>query len=132
MSRSAPAVSTRAEWRLVGGRNIFFRSGWEANYARFLEYMRCRGEIVAWEHEPKTFWFPGVRRGAVSYLPDFKVTKPCGLEEYHEVKGWMDSRSKTKLRRMRKYFPKVIVIVIDAEAYRRLAAWWGRIVPGWE
>lgn len=122
----------KAAWREVGGRRIFFRSRWEANYARFLEHLKTSGEVSKWEHEPETFWFNGVKRGAVSYLPDFKVVFPCGRIEYHEVKGWMDARSKTKIRRMAKYHPNVALKVMDSAWYKANCRHLASVVPGWE
>lgn len=119
-------------WRNVGDRRIYFRSRWEANYGMYLDWLKGLGEISDWEHEPDTFWFDGIKRGCVSYLPDFKVTTTGGNIEYHEVKGWMDARSKTKIRRMAKYHPDVKLIVIDKKPYMEIRKKVGRIVPGWE
>lgn len=121
----------KAEWRIIGGQRAFFRSKWEANYARYLEWLKARGEIDSWEHEPTTFWFKGVRRGTVSYLPDFRVIER-GAEIYHEVKGWMDGKSKTKIKRMAKYHPDVRLLVIDAKAYRSIAKTMAALIPDWE
>jgi len=127
-----PNASWKAGWREIGGIRKYYRSKWEANYAYYLEWLRAKGEILAWAHEPKTFWFDGIKRGAVSYLPDFCVTETSGAESYHEVKGWMDDRSKTKIKRMAKYHPDVKLIVIDSKAYAALKKTVSRIVPGWE
>lgn len=105
---------------------------WEANYARYLEWLRTQGEIAAWDHEPTTFWFEKIRRGTRSYLPDFRVVENNGDIVFHEVKGWMDDRSKTKLSRMRIYYPKVKIIVIDAKSYRSIARQAAMFVPEWE
>jgi hypothetical protein len=51
-------------------------------------------------------------------LPDFRVTLNDGSIEYHEVKGWMDDRSQTKLNRMAKYYPNVKMVLIDGKRYR--------------
>lgn len=121
-----------AAWRVVGGQRAFFRSRWEANYARWLELLRASGKITRWEHEPETFWFEGIRRGTCSYLPDFRVTRPDGSVEFHEVKGRMTSRSRTAIARMAKYHPTVRLLVIDEHQYRRLARDVRGLVPGWE
>ena len=127
---------TKVTWkggsRDIGGHIIYMRSRWEANYARFLEFRKQHGEIKDWEHEPDVFWFEGVKRGCVSYLPDFKVTLNDGSVEYHEVKGWMDQKSKTKLNRMKKYYPDVKVVVIDGKYYRDLEKKIGGAISGWE
>jgi len=125
-------TSWKSGWREIGGKRNYYRSRWEANYARYLEWLRELGQILEWEHEPETFWFEGVKRGTVSYLPDFRVTETNGKIVYHEVKGWMDPKSKTKLRRMKKYHPDVSLILIDSKAYRKLAKQVDGIIYGWE
>jgi hypothetical protein len=90
------------------------------------------GEIESWEYEPDTFWFDGVKRGTRSYTPDFKVHYPDGSVVYHEVKGYMDQRSATKLKRMAKYHPDVRVILIDSQAYYSVASSVAGIVANWE
>lgn len=122
----------KAAWREIGGKRKFFRSKWEANYAHYLQWLKEKGQIAEWEHEPTTFWFEGVKRGTVSYLPDFRVIETDGRESYHEVKGWMDDRSKTKIKRMAKYHPKVKLIVIDSKAYESIKRTASSLVPGWE
>lgn len=125
-------ASWKSGWRVIGSRLKFYRSRWEANYARYLEWLRVNAQIRAWEHEPETFWFDGIRRGTMSYLPDFRVTENDGRVRYHEVKGWMDQRSKTQIARMAKYHPEVELIVIEGRAYRAIARQIGRAVEGWE
>jgi hypothetical protein len=121
-----------AGWREIAGARVFFRSRWEANYARWLEVLRERGSIAKWEHEPETFWFEGIKRGTLSYLPDFRVTRPDGSIEYHEVKGWMTPRSRTAIKRMAKYHPTVKLLVVDQRRYKALSNDVRHIVPGWE
>jgi hypothetical protein len=131
-SYTKPSSSTKAGWYTVGGRRFYFRSGWEVNYALYLQWLLDKGQIQAWDYECETFWFGGIKRGVVSYLPDFKVTELSGKEVFHEVKGHMDSRSKTKIKRMARYHPTVRLIVIDAKAYRTLANQVKKLVPGWK
>jgi len=132
MCRPRPNTSWKAGWREIGGVRKYFRSRWEANYARYLEFLRQTGNIRSWEHEPETFWFEGVRRGSCSYLPDFRVGNNDGSKEYHEVKGWMDARSATKLRRMKKYHPTVVVVLIDSSAYKAIQRKARFLVKDWE
>ena len=110
-------VSWKSGWREVAGRRIFFRSKWEANYGFYLEWLRTLGYIAKWEHEPHVFWFEKIKRGCRSYLPDFRVTENNGSIVFHEVKGWMDARSKTKINRMRIHYPNVVLAVIDKTQY---------------
>jgi hypothetical protein len=131
----APKISRgkwRAGWREVGGKRIFFRSRWEANYGRYLQFLLERGEIQAWDHEPETFWFEKIKRGVRSYLPDFRVVERDGSSRLHEVKGWMDSRSKTTLSRMAKYHPQETIVLIGAKEYRKIEAAMAGVIAGWE
>lgn len=127
-----PQASWKAGWRDVGGQRCYFRSAWEANYARYLQFLLEHRQIAKWEHEPETFWFEAIKRGCRSYLPDFRVTELCGKVVYHEVKGWMDDRSKTKIRRMAKYHPHIKLLVIESKAYKSIARTASVLVEGWE
>src|SRR5690348_13804250 len=102
---SANAYSRAKRGRRADLEDRFFRSAWEANYARYLNFLKDSHEITDWEYEPETFIFHGVTRNPLSYLPDFKVIENDGSVVYHEIKGWMDSKSKSKLRRMAKFYP---------------------------
>jgi len=121
----------QSEWIVCGGKRLFARSLWEANYARYLQWQKTQGLIQDWEHEPKTFWFEKIQRGVRSYLPDFKVTMSNGTHQWHEVKGWMDARSKTKLKRMAKYHPAEIVRVFDGAWFKSANRNLSGIVPDW-
>lgn len=111
---------------------IFFRSRWEANYARFLNWKVQQKQIASWEYEVDTFWFEKIRRGVRSYTPDFKITGVDGTIWYEEVKGWMDAKSKTKLKRMAKYHPTVSVVVIGPPQYNYVEKLLSKTLPNWE
>ena len=125
-------ASWKAGWRDFGGKRKYYRSRWEANYGRYLEWLKENKQIISWEHESKTFWFDGIKRGCMSYLPDFEVTGLNGIIEFHEIKGWMDDKSKTKIKRMAKYHPEIKLIVIDSKAYKSIEKTVKGLVPGWE
>jgi hypothetical protein len=115
----------------IGGK--FFRSRWEANYARYLDFMKAHGRIKSWEYEVRTFWFESIKRGTRSYTPDFLVTYTDGRHEWHEVKGWMDAKSKTRLRRMAEFYPAEKLVIIE-ESWFRGAKKTGlaSVIRGWE
>lgn len=114
----------------LGG--AYFRSRWEANWARYLEWLRKNGQVSKWEFEPETFEFAKIKRGAKFYTPDFRITNVDGSIEYHEIKGYLDPVSKTKLKRMARYHPKVKLKLIDKDAYTSVARSIGRSLAGWE
>lgn len=122
----------KSGWREIGGKRHFFRSRWEANYARYLEWLKGRGQIVDWHYEPETFWFDAIKRGVRSYKPDFRVLELNGTKPLHEVKGWMDARSQTTLKRMAKYHPQETIILVREKDYKAIARTVGPLIGGWE
>lgn len=110
---------------------LYVRSAWEANWARYLNWMVELGHVSVWAYEPETFEFP-VKRGSKFYTPDFRVTLPDGTVQYHEIKGYMDQRSATKLKRMKRYYPKVVLIVIEKDDYYGVASKVSGLIPNWE
>ena len=109
-----------AGWHKIKSKKYYFRSGWEVVYARYLEWLKDNKKIEKWEYEPETFWFKNIKRGVRSYLPDFKITNNNKTIEFHEVKGWMDDKYKTKIKRMKKYYPKIILKIIDKSVYKSI------------
>lgn len=113
---------------------IYVRSAWEANWARYLNFLVANrvDRLTHWEYEPDTFWFDGIRRGVVSYMPDFKLFEKGREPYYQEVKGRMDDKSRTKLKRMAKYYPHIRVELIDEKAYKEVERKLGMVIPNWE
>ncbi len=103
-STKGPAYQSR-----IGKRDdlgIFVRSGWEANVMRW--FKSGNSTYTDPEYEPQTFSFTDhvpPKGSALSYTPDFRVTK--GKKKYWvEVKGgFLRGADKTKLRRFKKYYP---------------------------
>ena len=131
-SKPKPDKKFKQGWREFGGRRIYFRSAWEANFGRYLQWQKEQGIIRDWLHEPETFWFEGIRRGCVTYLPDFKVIKSDGTHEWVEVKGWMDPKSKTKIARFRKYYPKESLRIVGSKWYKSNSSKLSILIPNWE
>lgn len=103
--------------------NQYFRSSWEANYARYLNFLKKHSSIRDWQYEKKTFEFP-VKKGTRFYTPDFWIQENKDKEYYVEVKGQMDQKSKTKLNRMKKYYPEIEIRLVQKKEmhyiYRQL------------
>lgn len=111
---------------------IYVRSFWEANYARFLKLEVELGHLERWEYEPQVFTFP-VTRGTTEYRPDFRLTYPNGRQEWVEVKGYMDARSKTQLKRFRKYYPREELRVVGKEWFvEAIRSGLSAVIPHWE
>lgn len=113
----------KAAWRTIGDKRIYFRSSWEARFALYLEILKQCNEITEWQHEPKVFYFEGIKRGTTNYTPDFLVCWPSGKRTWVEVKGYMDAKSKTKIKRFMKYFPNESLEVVDSAWFKRNSQW---------
>jgi hypothetical protein len=116
----------------LGG--IFFRSAWEANYARYLNWLVARGEVVSWNFEQTVFEFYEEKRKYRSYMPDFRVEFPGGRIEWHEVKGWMTEKGRKKLELMAKYYPDEVIVVVGKDFFFRAerASDLADLIPNWE
>jgi Protein of unknown function (DUF1064) len=110
-------------WHEIDDRRIFFRSEWEYKFAKYLQKLKESESIAEWEHEPKTFWFEEIKRGTRSYLPDFRVTNLDGTHYWVEVKGYMDAKSRTKIRRFRKYYPEEQLYVLGEDWFKKEVEW---------
>lgn len=139
---------------------IYVRSSWEANICRYLNWLKGKNKIKEWAYEVETFEFP-LKRGTRFYTPDFKIIENDGSVLYWEVKGLMDSESKTRLKRFKKYHPKEFsrfqIIIenpyaeskengevmkfllddldiefIDIISYKEIEEKLGALIPGWE
>jgi len=86
---------TRTGYRADIDLNV--RSSWEANFVRVLNIYK-----IEFQFEPTVFSFP-IKRGTRGYTPDFFLERN---EEWIEVKGYLDDKSKLKLKRFKRYYPK--------------------------
>jgi len=114
--------------------NQYFRSRYEANYARYLNFaIKNDGEIERWEFESETFEFKNIKRGTRFYTPDFKVYFKDGRIEYHEVKGWDYPKGITARKRFSKYYPELKLVLISKEWFAGVKRHgMDKLIPGWE
>ena len=119
-------------WREIGGKRHYFRSKWESNYARYLEWEKEQGQLIDWFHEPTTFWFEKIKRGVRSYKPDFKVIRSKERQYYVEVKGYYDKKSLTKIKRFKLYYPEHTIYLIDKKWFTKHNGVLKNLIKGWE
>ena len=106
--------------------NKYFRSSWEANIARYLNFLH-----IKWEYEFKRFNFEEIDSGVLSYMPDFYLSE---LDIWIEVKGWMDEKSKTRFKYFEKFYPEENnkLILIERKRYNEIEKEFKYIVSNWE
>ena len=80
--------------------NIFFRSSWEAKYAKWLDVQK-----IDWKYESKTFDL-----GDWTYTPDFYLPK---TNEYIEIKGWWRGNARLKVYLFRQKYPDISFQVLE-------------------
>lgn len=119
VSKERPKYWHEKEWgggpTVIDGKTYNFRSSWERIYAFYLQMLKEKGVVIEWEYEPELFCFSNIKRGTKAYLPDFKVKFRGGRIEYHECKGWMDPKSKTKIKRFYENFPELNLKIINKD-----------------
>ena len=121
----------KQDWAVIGGKRNFYRSKWEYRYALYLQLLKEQNHIKDWVHEPRTFYFDGIKRGTNNYKPDFMVTFPSGKQEYFEIKGYETSKDLTKYRRMAKYHPDIVLNVIKGDWFKKNSSTLKKIIKAW-
>lgn len=92
---------------IFGNREITFKSKLEGKVAQYLQLLKDTGYIKNWNYEQTTFVFPDDR-----YLVDFSVYENDDSFYYIEAKGYVDARTKRKLRLLNKYLPGVKIDMV--------------------
>jgi hypothetical protein len=138
----------RSKWKAKSGirEDLGYRtrSKMEANWARFLQHhgyqlwtdKKDPPEGKWYRFEGRKFLF-GELRGATSfYLTDFEVWPgyfdPTRPYELHEIKGYLDGPSKTKLNRMKKYYADVALELVTSPVFSQITKGYKTIIPHWE
>lgn len=130
----------------------YYQSGWERDFARFLNLLQAHGVVEGWQYEPMEFSFQGLgyKRGPFTYKPDFAVRfsenghlklKQDNLSDileivpgktvFFEVKGQETGRDRNKWRRFRKHTDYELQ-VIDRQKMINIQARFRLLMPEWE
>lgn len=111
-----------------------FRSTWEANYARYLNYI---GEN--WTYEQYKFPMIIDEKLICVYTPDFEVNS-----NYIEIKGHAESstvwtcsckrciRDKERIGLMLRLYPDIPLILVGRAEYKELSEKYANLIAGWE
>lgn len=85
--------------------NRCLRSSWEANLYRILKQDK-QIDYFQYECTDFDFWHFGIKKGTVSYTPDFKIVFKDGSYKWIEVKGYLKPQDKVRIRRFFKFYPE--------------------------
>lgn len=113
-------------WLTVNGQRIYFDSRGEINYFLYLDWLKKRGEIKDFVYHPPYFDFSKwVKHGLTRYEVDFKIIELDGREWYVEIKSTtrldkMDGNSRTKIKRLRKYYDHIQLHVVSTYDVQKL------------
>lgn len=102
-----------------------FRSSWEANFARILDYTHVR-----YRFEYKRFYM----KNGDSYLPDFLLLtedNPWHCK-WIEIKGLWHRGDKRRIISFMNEFPEETLHIITGKEYRQLAKQYKKLIPNWE
>lgn len=98
----------------------FFRSTWEANFARI-----CNYEEEPWHYEAHKF---KLSNGKI-YIPDFYLPY---ADWYIEIKGYWYESSRNKVDMFKKEYPTKTLVIIDTAEYKYLTSRYSKIIDNWE
>lgn len=96
-------------YRLKDTSLVYFRSSWELAYARYLDKNN-----IEYQYEPKRF---KISNGTGCYTPDFYIK---GLNQWHEVKGFLTDKAKEKMEIFKNEYPKETLCLIDEKVLHTL------------
>ena len=107
------------KWGFRDDLDYFFRSTWEANFARILNFIG-----IQWEYENSVH---RARFDSSSYLPDFYLPQ---LDLFVEIKGY--DRNPDWLQKLFDYRPSFPLILIGENRYRVIERIFKKLIPSWE
>ena len=115
--KSGPALDLGLDYK--------FRSSWERNFARILQYLGLR-----WRFEYKRFHM----KDGHSYLPDFLILTEDNpwKTKWLEVKGLWHRGDKTRMISFMNHYPDETLKIITGKEYRELAKKYKKLIPNWE
>jgi len=102
--------------------NIYFRTGFEANFARILKYLE-----IEFQYEKKVFRLSNRRR----YIADFYLPK---IDKYYELKGYPYNANENKYMLFKKDYPNIDWVFLrqDSIEWKRLNKYFKNKIKEWE
>lgn len=101
--------------------NQYFRSTWEANFARIIQYNNKQ-----YEYEKHVFPVK-IDGNDCTYLPDFKIDNI-----FYEIKGYWYDDAKIKTEAFMQQYPEIKLVIVDSEKYYKLRNKYKKLIDNWE
>lgn len=101
----------------------YVRSSWEADLARVFRHLGW-----VYQYEPRTFELIDEQGVPSTYTPDFYVPE---LDQWYEVKGWMDAVSARKIALFRAQYPEHDLVIVDKTLFAEFQLQYAELVA-WE
>lgn len=104
--------------------DMYFRSSWEANYARVLKCSQ-----IDYYFEQKSFLIDLPNGGKSRYTPDFYLPQH---DKFIEVKGYWMPNARIKYILFKKQYPNIKIEILDGEKYNQLKEEYKELIKEWE
>lgn len=112
-------VHSRSKKGIREDLGCFFRSTWEANYARYLNSIGTK-----WKYESVTYQL-GENK---TYTPDFILEDGSHVE----IKGWLMAKGAEKIRLFKEQYPQISLQIIGRPEYNALKKQYQFLIENWE
>lgn len=112
-------------------------SNYEYDYALYLDWLYNQHKITGWLRNITPFYFSReidthTKAGTQSYcIPDFLIFNLDGTYQIHEVKGWMNERSKAVHEQFLRDYPNLNYKVIGKDEILSLQVEFADKLWGW-
>ena len=104
--------------RIVGGKEITFRSKGEYRWCVYCQLRKEQGLILDWWYESETLELESRKfKDPIRYIPDFLIQTASGYE-FEEFKGWFTSNSATKIKLAATQYENPITLIFAAKPNR--------------
>lgn len=108
-------INSKRVREIIGGKDYEYRSMFERDWAKYLQFLKEHKEIYDWEYEPQPpfdFFKFGYRNKPYSYLPDFKIWDTKKSFHYEETKGHLTTKDLSKYTRLARHYPDIIIDIV--------------------
>lgn len=113
MAKRRTDFNYKAGWYdFDNGKRYYMRSGFEARWGKYLDFLVKVGEVTCWQYEAESFIISTNKGNTKTYIPDFGVEYKDNGYVFHETKGELTQKDVTKFRKMSREHPGIKIILV--------------------